>query len=405
VTENKLEFPYKTIVVALDGSDDSLAGGDLAITLAAGSGAVLRAVHVYDTIIHSTRFREMEPGLPAQYHTGESLGKLRQEHDSLMTDGFRALSLGYMEDFLAAAARAGVAVTEKAVEGRNYLGLLELISRQMVDLVVLGATGLGAQQDGMLGSTALRVLRRAPCDVIIARKKTRESGITPVLACTDGSGHATSALHKAASLAAFLAMELQLFSAYDVEFHKTIFKTMARSLSADRQREIGLDRQEMIHEELIDKSLEALYSTFLQDGARSLSKPEMEVKTCLRPGKAYRAIVEHAVDTGAGLVVVGRFGHNCEPVSDIGSHAEAVVRLAPCHVLVCNGGTNIPAVGSGVQIAWDEEALRRLERIPPSVRPMARKAIEQQVLAKGERRVTLAAMEAAAGHFGMGKAE
>jgi len=403
VTEERQENPYTKILVALDGSDDSLAGGSLALALAASCGAGLRAAHVYDTRIHSTRFQEMEPGLPPQYRAGESLGKLRREHDSLMTDGFRALSLGYMEEFLSEAARCGVTVSEEAVEGRNYVGLLELLGREGFDLVVLGATGLGAQRDGMLGSTVLRVLRRAPCDVLIARAKTPGCSGRPAIACTDGSNRSGSALRKAAAVAASLAMELHLFAAYDVEFHKTIFKTMARSLSATRQREIGLDRQEAVHEELIDKSLEALYSTFLQDGARGLVLPEGEVQTCLRPGKAYRAIVDYAHETEAGLVAVGRFGHNFEPFSDIGSNAEAVTRLAPCHVLVCNGGAGLPRAGIEREpIRWEDEALQRLERIPSSVRPMARKAIEQQARANGARVVTLEILEAAAGRFGMG---
>jgi nucleotide-binding universal stress UspA family protein len=403
VTEERQENPYTKILVALDGSDDSLAGGRLALALAASWGAGLRAAHVYDARIHSTRFREMEPGLPPRYRAGESLGRLRQEHDSLMTDGFRALSLGYMEEFLSEAARCGVAISEEAVEGRNYVGLLELLGREGFDLVVLGATGLGAQRDGMLGSTVLRVLRRAPCDVLITRAKTPGCSGRPAIACTDGSNRAGPALRKAAAVAASLAMELHLFAAYDVEFHKAIFKTMARSLSATRQREIGLDRQEALHEELIDKSLEALYSTFLQDGIRELAQPEGEVWTCLRPGKAYRAIVDYAHETEAGLVAVGRFGHNFEPFSDIGSNAEAVTRLASCHVLVCNGGAGLPRAGIEREpIRWEDEALQRLERIPPSVRPMARKAIEQQALANGARVVTLEILEAAAGRFGMG---
>ncbi|MEW6428488.1 MAG: universal stress protein [Thermodesulfobacteriota bacterium] len=397
------EKTYASILVALDGSDDSLAGGRLALAIAGSTGAPLRAVHVYDTKIHNTRFREMEPGLPQRYREQAALGKLRHEHDLLMADGFRSLSLGYMEDFLAEADRMGVRATGEAVEGRNYIGLLSLLERHPVDLVVLGAAGLGKQGDGMLGSTALRVLRRASCDVLIARAGTGGIGGRTLLACTDGSAAATAALRRAAALAESLAAELRLFAAYDVEFHKTIFRTMARSLSMDRQRQIGLDRQEAVHEELIDKSLEALYSAFLQAGARELAVANGEVRTCLRPGKAYRAIVDYAGEAGAALVVLARFGHNLETASDIGSHAEAVTRLAPCHVLVCNGGETPAGTSRQGEMFWEEEALRRLERIPAPVRAMARKAIEEQAVAGGASAVTLEVMQAVAGRFGMGE--
>jgi len=338
MTENNNQLPYKQILVALDGSADSLAAGRLALDIAGRNGGTVRAAHVYDTKIHNNRFREMEPGLPARYRTRESLHKLRREHDSLMSAGFKALSLGFMENFLAQAGQAGIKVSETAVAGRNYLGILDLLGQEEYDLAILGATGLGAQQDGMLGSTAIRVLRRGPCDVLVARANPTANRRQSIIACLDGSGHATAALRQAAALAEILAGDLHLFAAYDTAFHRTIFQTMARGLSAGCQQEIGLDRQEAVHEELIDNSLQSLYATFLQDGSRQITPPGAPVRSCLRPGKAYRAIVDYAAEISAGLVVLGRHGHNQENSTDIGSHAEAVARLAPCHVLVCKTG-------------------------------------------------------------------
>lgn len=325
---------YSHILVALDGSEDSLAGGELALDIAERFGSGLRAVHVYDTAIHNTRFREMEPGLPPRYQTPDFKQKLRAEHDSLMQEGFMALSLGYMEDFLRRARERGVAVAETAVSGRNYLTLLDLLGQGDFDLAILGACGLGTQADGMLGSTVIRVLRRSPVDIIVARAGERRGG---ALACVDGSRRAASAMGKAAVLAGGMDWRLELLAAYDTAFHRTIFRTMARSLSAGRQQEIGLDRQEAVHEELIDKSLKALYGSFLEAAAAEVARGLPGAGTSLRPGKAYRAIVDHAAETGIGLIVLGRYGHNYQVGSDIGSHAEAVARLAPCHVLICGG--------------------------------------------------------------------
>jgi len=346
VTQNsKRQKLYERILVALDGSEDSLAGGRLVLELAARVGSAVRAAHVYDTAIHNSRFREMEPGLPRQYRQPESLGRLRQEHNSLMSEGFMALSLGYMEDFLAQAGQRGVAVSERAAAGRNYLGILDMLGQEKFGLAVLGATGLGAQQDGMLGSTALRVLRRAVGDVLIARKPRTEKAGRIIMACVDGSPQAEAALGRAAALACAMQWELHLFSAYDTAFHRTIFKTMARSLSPERQQDIGLDRQEAVHEELIDKSLQSLYGSYLDKATRQAAATMPGARSCLRPGKAYRAIVDFAAEIEADLIVLGRYGHNYEEGSDIGSHAEAVARLAPCSVLVCGdwpGGLTAP---------------------------------------------------------------
>lgn len=397
-----MQKQYKNILVALDGSEDSLAGGRFGLEIAKHSGGSIKAIHVYDTKIHNTRFQEMEPGLPPQYRKPEKLSKLRGEHDTLMSDGFKSLSHGYMEEYLAQAEKSGVNVAMEAVEGRNYIGILKLLEDQEFDIVVLGATGLGAQQEGMLGSTALRVLRNASCDVLIARASA-EKKKHAVVACIDGSDHALAAMQKGAFINAGCKHTLHLFGAYDVAFHRTIFKTMARSLPASRQEEIGLDRQEAVHEDLIDKSLEALYGGFLQDAAKEVWTNKSDCTIALRAGKGYRAILDYADEMKANLIVLGRFGHNREEISDIGSHAEAVARLASCHVLVSSGSqpSTQYAKEQDPQVEWDAEALQRLERIPAHVRQMAKKAIESQALADGDGKVTLKVFQEAAKNFGM----
>ena len=45
-------------------------------------------------------------------------------------------------------------------------------------------------------------------------------------------------------------------------------------------------------------------------------------------------------------------------------------------------------------ISWDEEALKRLEKIPSFVRPMAKAKIEKAAIAAGETKVTVEFMDA-----------
>ena len=73
---------------------------------------------------------------------------------------------------------------EVVAEGRNYVEILRAARERGADLVALGAQGLGAQDDRMLGSTATRVLRGAACDVLIVRG---EAPAGPLLVGVDGS--------------------------------------------------------------------------------------------------------------------------------------------------------------------------------------------------------------------------
>ncbi len=394
---------YSTILLALDGSPDSLAGEGLALALARGLGCELLCTHVYDSRIHEDRFREMEPGLPDRYQDPGYLRGLRTSHDGLISEGFRALSRGYLEAFLAEARAAGVAVSERVARGRNYVELLRLAQETQAGLLVLGAQGLGRQGDGLLGSTAARVLRRARCDVLVARAGGRSPGSAgPVLAGVDGSAHGEAALRRAVGLARVLDRPLHLAAAYDPAFHRHIFQTMARSLTPDRQAEVGLERQEELHEELIDDGLGTLYRSFLDRAAALARTLGADPVAELLEGKAYRALVDRGEGLGAALLVVGRFGHNREEGSDLGSHAEAVARLSGSSVLVAAP----PAAGAvrkaEVELAWDAEATARLERVPAFARPMARKAVEEAARAQGAGCVTAEAFDAVARRFGMG---
>lgn len=389
---------YSTVLVALDGSPDSRSGAGLAVGLARRLGCALVAVHVYDAAIHDARFREMEPGLPERYREPGYLDGLRRSHDGLMGEGFRALSKGYLEAFQEGARRAGVPVSEAVARGRNYVEIGRLARDHGAGLLVLGAQGLGAQDDGQLGSTAVRVLRQAACDVLVARASSPPG---PVVAGVDGSAGAEAALRRAGAWCRILDTGLHLAAAYDPALHRSIFRTMGRALSPERQAEVGLGRQEELHDQIIDDGLGNLYRSFLAQAGGLARALGFEPGEELLRGKAYRALVERAASLGAGLLAVGRFGYNREESSDLGSHAEAVARLAPCHVLVAAPSKGGSDRGRKADLDWDARAEARLERVPPFARAMARRAVEEEVRGEGGERVSVEVFDRVARRFGM----
>jgi len=383
---------YTCIVVALDGSELSLLGGEMGLRLARAAGARVIACHVYGAELHRTRFQDLEPGLKAEYQDRDFLQGLRRTHDSLINDGLAALSRGYLDRFLSQAREAGVETTRAEVEGRNYVKILELAETEQADLIILGAHGLGDLKDGRLGSTVGRVLRGAKADLLVARSRPKGQGL---LVGIDGSGAALAALERAAAWAPLVGGKLELAAAFDPLFHTEVFKAMARSLSPRRQEEVGLAAQEKLHREIIDQGLASLYRTFLDRAAQQAEELGLEVGQTLLKGKPYRALVDHLQARSRDLVLVGRHGHHHQPGSSIGSNAEAVAALAPTNVLVAGGYS--PAG----DLDWDREALARLDRIPPRPRAMARRAVEDLVRARGGDRVTLADFLEAARRFGM----
>jgi nucleotide-binding universal stress UspA family protein len=386
------------ILVCLDGSPDSDAAAALALALARAFNKRVVAAHVYDARIHESRFRQMEPGLPEKYQAEEGLKHLRDSHGTLMTDGFQALSRGYMEGFLNMAREADIEVQTVVEEGRNYVGLLRIARHEEPSLTVLGAAGLGDTGDGMLGSTAIRLMRSLSCDLLIGRASSPAVG--PVMAGIDGSEHALGALERAAAFAGALDSPLHLLAAYDPALHKRVFKAMADTMPPEAQAAVGLDKQQDLHESLIDDGLGTLYQTFLEEAVRTAGEGLQPV-THLVADKGYRGIVTMAGTVKARLICLGRFGHNREDGSDMGATAEAVVRLAPCHVHLSASPPAASASGAADEdtIPWEPEALARLERIPRFVRKMARRSIEAAAASEGAERVTVRHLEMVSERF------
>ncbi len=420
---------YAKILVAFDGSEYASWGGDIALGLASQLGSEIVASHIYDAGIHTTRFKEMEPVLPEKYQETAYLEKLRNAHDGLICEGFDVLSKGYIDPFIEKARKKSVPVLQVHREGRNYIELYGIAAGLGADLTVLGAHGL-AKTDGVLGSTAGRLLRLSPGDVLLVRGLPDAD--RPIIAGFDGSLEAGEALRKACFWAKTLSKPLIVTAVYNPYLHLSVFKKMAQALSSDRQEKIGLQKQEELHDQIIDDGLGDLYKTFLDQAKEICRGLGVDAETRLLPGKVFQAVADCAREVDAGLVVMGRYGqHRCDLVP-IGSNSELLARICPSNVLITapraprrmdsplSSGIEARSEGSapgeyrgtagagpaGVPVSegalvWDEDALAALERVPGFARPMARGAVERKVLEKGGTSVSLADFREVAKSFGM----
>lgn len=390
------------ILVCLDGSADSLSAGRLALTLAKAGKHKIVAAHIYDARIHEARFRQMEPGLPEKYQAEDGLKDLRESHTTLMTDGFEALSRGYLETFVRDVRDDGVQVETVVQEGRNYVGLLDIAGIKKPGLVAFGAAGLGDMGDGMVGSTASRLLHNLSCDILVGRVTAPETG--PVLAGIDGSEAAINSMFKARSWSRALGTDLQLAAAYDPALHQHVFKAMADTMPEEAQTAVGLDRQQELHESLIDDGLGTLYEAFLADAARKAENSGPLPPTHLVADKGYRALVDKAGSLGARLICLGRFGHHHESISSIGSTSESVVRRTSTNVFIAGiSGPGKEAEENAAvmkdDLPWDPEAAKRLGKVPGFVRKTAKRGVESLARSEGASRVTVDHFEQVASKF------
>lgn len=397
---------YANVMVAVDNSEWSSNAVDVAVDLARATGAHLTGVHVYASRLHDARFRQLEPGLPDRYQAEEILRRQRDIHDDLIGRGLKLISDSYLDVFEEKCRRAGVVAERKTPEGRNYEQLVRDARESRYDLVVVGAHGLGHVDRSTLGSVCERVTRLAECDVLVVRDG-RPLGSGGLLVAIDGSAHSFGALDAALDISLVYASQVSAVAAYDPFFHGVAFKSIAGVISGEAARLFRFREQEQLHDEIIDRGLAEAYRAHLVQARRIASRRGVALQIELLEGKPFDAIARHVERVRPAALVVGRVGvHHGEGVT-LGSTAENLLRLVGCNVLVVGrtaDGADPEAAGdeaaaAGPEIRWHEEAERRLERIPPFARPMARRAIEEFARTNGHAEITLEVYEQARQRF------
>ncbi|MCK5235597.1 MAG: universal stress protein, partial [Deltaproteobacteria bacterium] len=121
---------------------------------------------------------------------------------------------------------------------------------------------------------------------------------------------------------------------------------------------------------------------------KELAKEEgVEIKTTLLSGKPFEMIIEHAQKRNASMIFAGRKGIHAEESLDIGATAEAIVRGSHTSVYISTTPALIQKTNKE-PILWSKEAEATLKRIPPFIKGMAVKMVEESARKKGIKKIT-----------------
>ncbi|MHC1727475.1 MAG: universal stress protein [Syntrophobacteraceae bacterium] len=147
---------FKKIGFCTDFSENADLAFETATALAAESGATLYIIHVMVNFslsppVHATYMPiEYDPGFVEEV-TQAALKSIREKYVDTLPEG-----LPYNVSL-----QSGYASTE----------ILRVVEEQGIDLLVMGSHGLTGLAHVLFGSTADRLVRRAPCSVLTVRSK------------------------------------------------------------------------------------------------------------------------------------------------------------------------------------------------------------------------------------------
>ncbi|MDP6540793.1 MAG: universal stress protein [Planctomycetota bacterium] len=285
----------KKILVATDFSSGAEQAAEVAIAWAERLGAELHWVHGVEHLPAST------PPSAAPLIASYVERARQQGRDSLAAAVERARARGLSSEM-------------HMVDAPAAGGVVGLAKELAADCVIVGSRGHSALQQLVLGSVAERIVRDAPCRVLVVRGKHHPAEPGTIVFGDDLSELSLAARGDAFDLAHVLGARLDVVHAPDLGI--PYFSSMALALPS------------RLFDELRTESAEQI------DAFAADAPGDVEISKVIAHDKPAHAICERVKQVDAGLAIVGtRSLTDLERVL-LGSVADRVVRHATCSVLV-----------------------------------------------------------------------
>src|ERR687889_50565 len=375
---------YKEVYVPVDNSDYSNQACVIGVDVARHFGGRVAGCHAYAAKMHDVRFRQMESGLPEEFRDEDEMKRQRKIHDQLITKGLEIITDSYIDVLEPLCEKYNVELVRRSLEGKNFKVIVEDVNENDFDLVVIGAMGMAAVKDTVLGTVTERVVRRlTKADTLIVKDLDR-SPFEHIVVAVDGSAKSLGGLKRAIELAREFGGTVEAISVFDPYFHYAMFHSIAGVLSTKAQKVFRFKEQEKLHEEIIDSGLAKIYTAHLEIARKIAEDEGVDLKTTLLAGKPFEQTLKYVNEVNPTLVVMGRIGYHSDEQMDIGGNTENMMRYLPTNVLITNYEYQAPDIPTAEEhMTWTKEALERLDRIPGFVVGMATGAIVRYAIEKG----------------------
>lgn len=301
---------FDKVLVPLDGSE--LAEGSLdpalAIVRRPGGEVVLLSVPVFRPI--------MVPGT-----AGYGLVLPEQAFDLKSRDEIGI----YLEEIKLARQGPDFSITIEISEGDVAGNIVDLALEKAVDLIVMTTHGYSGFTRWMLGSITERVLRHAPCPVLVVRCADT---LKHVLITLDGSRLAEQALEPGLEVARQLGCQVTLLRVDDGGGLSPVEKGM---LDVAHH---GLSQQ-------VDSETDGDAVHYLENMARRYRAPSLKIDTAVVTGSPAQGILEYVEANQVDLIVMATHGRTGIRRWVYGSVTEKCLHNTACAMLIVRPPANL----------------------------------------------------------------
>ena len=159
------------IVVALDGSARSFGALWTAFTLAARTGAEIHAVAAYDPYYHYVAFNKIAGVLSEEAGKVFRFKEQEQLHEELIDEGIAKIYQSHLDIAKQIAEEEGVSLYCELLEGKPWRAVADYLAKAGAGLLVLGRTGVHADDALDIGGNAENLLRASPCHIWLGARE------------------------------------------------------------------------------------------------------------------------------------------------------------------------------------------------------------------------------------------
>ena len=229
-----------------------------------------------------------------------------------------------LEQYIAPLLEAGLKVKSKVLIGKEFIEIIREVLRNNHDLVIKVARGKGGVRDVLFGSTAMHLMRKCPCPVLVM-KPGRNQHYYRILAAVDVTPADTEVytlntkiMDVALSLTQQDQSELHILHAWDIPFERLLRDEVAAS-------DGEIDKWE--------KETRKLPKRHLDDFLKKYPLKKVKHSLHLLKGRASELIIELVNKKKINLIVMGTLCRTGIPGFFIGNTAEKVLHRVNCSVL------------------------------------------------------------------------
>ena len=169
ITKNNRLFDKK-IIVAVDGSPNSMAAVKSAVAIAKAFGTAVEAVSAFDPNFHYVAFKNIADVLSEEAGKMFRFKEQEQLHEEIIDKGMAKIYQEHLDIAKKIAKMDGLDIATKLLSGKPYDEILKYVKDTSPSLLVIGRLGVHSANGLDIGSNTENLLRFAPCNILIVSR-------------------------------------------------------------------------------------------------------------------------------------------------------------------------------------------------------------------------------------------